>query len=459
MQSSPQSTETRPQSIGAQARVDGDPHPLVWFEVEDFLRYFDHFRNPTGSQRVPFEIFVEAQRLFGESGRVRFCRLSIYTRRFMPIGFDEVVSAYLSPPGETAPWKTLWDPARLWSEPRSLLPLIARHLGFFVTIAKTPIRDLIDMVFRPRRFERIVRRGDIIASLGACWGFPRYMEHVAQAKRRFGIRFVTLVYDLIPIENPSLVEQGHVNQFREWISQAILHADMLLTISRHSRDALSDLAVSLGHSSPRVEVLELGTGLSDRPESGAERSLSLPQSYVLFVSTVEIRKNHRLLVRVWRRLLERHGPDAVPVLLFAGRIGWLVEGLLAELAASEYLGGKIQHISDLSDRELRQAYRSCLFTIFPSLCEGWGLPVAESLAAGKFCLASDRTSIPEVGGELVDYFDPTDEDDALAKIERALLDPAYLAAREARVLADYRPRTWRSCVQSLMDKIDPAKSA
>ena len=60
-----------------------DREPVIWFEVEDFLRYFDHFRNPTGLQRVPFEIYVEAVRLYGSSGRVRFCRLSISIRRML----------------------------------------------------------------------------------------------------------------------------------------------------------------------------------------------------------------------------------------------------------------------------------------------------------------------------------------------------------------------------------------
>jgi hypothetical protein len=61
------------------------------------------------------------------------------------------------------------------------------------------------------------------------------------------------------------------------------------------------------------------------------------------------------------------------------------------------------------------------------------------LAHGKFCIASNRTSIPEVSGYLVDYFDPSDEDDALAKIERPLIEPGYLAAREAQLRAEYRP--------------------
>jgi glycosyltransferase involved in cell wall biosynthesis len=108
----------------------------------------------------------------------------------------------------------------------------------------------------------------------------------------------------------------------------------------------------------------------------------------------------------------------------------------------------------LSDAELRQVYRSSLFTVFPSLCEGWGLPIAESLVHGKFCVASDRTSIPEVGGDLVDYFDPSNETDALAKIERLLLEPAYLMAREARLRAEYRPRSWADCVHALIGKLD-----
>jgi glycosyltransferase involved in cell wall biosynthesis len=176
---------------------------------------------------------------------------------------------------------------------------------------------------------------------------------------------------------------------------------------------------------------------------------------VLFVSTVEIRKNHRLLVRVWRRLIARHGADAIPVLIFAGQIGWMVDELLADLAASGYLDGRIEHRPGLSDEELDEAYRGCMFTVFPSLCEGWGLPIAESLAHGKFCLASNRTSIPEVGGDLIDYFDPADDDDVLRKIERLLFEPGYLPAREARLRAEYRPATWADCVRSLMLKLDP----
>jgi glycosyltransferase involved in cell wall biosynthesis len=428
--------------------------PVVWFEVEDFLRYFDHFRNPTGLQRVPFEIYVEAERLYGGAGRVRFCRLSAYTKQFQAIGFDTIISAYLNPPGARAPWKTIWAPAIFLSKFSGMLPVVIRHPRFFFSIFKAVVRDFIDLRIRRSQFDRFVQSGDVVVSLGAGWGVPNYMKHIAEAKQRYGIKFAILVHDLIPIENESFVEKRHVVQFRNWLEEAIPVADVVFTVSKHSRDALVRLAANAGWSLSCVEVLEPGSGLSDRPMAGDARTISLPARYTLFVSTIEIRKNHRLLVRVWRRLLERHGADAVPVLIFAGQIGWLVDDLLADLTASDYLDGKIVVMSGLSDAELRQAYRSCSFTLFPSLCEGWGLPIAESMVQGKFCVASNRTSIPEVGGDLIDYFDPSNDDDALAKIERLLLDPDYLTAREVRLRAEFRPRTWADCAHALMGKLD-----
>ena len=430
--------------------------PVIWFEVEDFLRYFDHFRNPTGLQRVPFEIYVEAVRLYGGTGRVRFCRLSLYSKQLRPISFDIISAAYMNPLGARAPWRTIWAPAQFVSSFPSMLPVIARHPRFFLSLLKTAFCDLAGRGAGRQRFDALVRPGDILVSLGAGWGVPNYVKHIAAAKRRYGIKFSTLVHDLIPIEYESLVEERHVVQFRGWLEEVLQMADVVFTTSKHSRHALTKFTQDAGLPLPRVEVVEPGSGLNNLLASGDHAKLSLPDAYVLFVSTIEIRKNHRLLVRIWRRLLERHGPQAVPSLIFAGQIGWLVDDLLADLVASGYLGGKVILMPGLSDAELRQAYRSSLFTVFPSLCEGWGLPIAESLMHGKFCVASNRTSIPEVGGDLVDYFDPANEDDVLFKIERLLLDPGYLQAREARLKVEYRPRTWTECVHALVGYLEPA---
>ena len=438
--------------------ADGTGQSVIWFEVEDFLRYFDHFRNPSGVQRVQFEIYRAAQTLGAISDRVRFCRLSIYSKRLHMIDFGEIRSAYLNPPGRIAPWKTFWEPAEFWRKfPRSF-PVIVRHPRFFFSIFKAAARDFIGTLFRTNRFEQFVRPGDVIVSLGASWGIPNYMKYIAEMKRHYGIKFAPLVHDLIPIKHESLVEPHHTVQFREWLRAAIPVSDIVFTNSKHTRTALVTFVAESGWPlPPRVEALEMGSGFRDTLDpltAGTQTTISLPPRYVLYVSTIELRKNHRLLVRVWQRLLERHDTNLVPNLVFAGKIGWLVDDLLHDLEASDYLNGKIILLRSLSDAELQQAYRSCLFTVFPSLSEGWGLPIAESLAHGKFCVASNHTSIPEAGGNLIDYFDPLNEDDALAKLERPLIDPPYLAAREAQLRAEYRVRTWGDCVHALIGALD-----
>jgi glycosyltransferase involved in cell wall biosynthesis len=434
--------------------VRGNRPPTIWFEVEDFLRYFDHFRNPTGTQRLSFEIYDPTNSLYGHSGRVRFCRLSVFSKRLHATSFDVVRSAYLKPLGATAPWKSFWEPAIFWEQfPRSI-PIILRNPRFFFSIFKVAVRDFVEILFRRNRFERLVHRGDIVVSLGAGWGIPGYTRSIAKAKRRYGIRFSIFIHDVLPIEYPAFFEPRHAVQFRDWLQEAIPVADIVLTNSKYSGASLIALAAKSGWRSPRVDVLPLGSGFGDPLLAQEEPMGSLPARYVLFVSTIEIRKNHRLLVRVWQRLLERHSADRVPALIFIGQIGWSFDDLLADLQASRYLNGKIILLQALSDAELQQAYRRCLFTVFPSLGEGWGLPIAESLAHGKFCVASNRTSIPEVGGNLVDYFDPSNEEDALAKIERPLIDPDYLAAREAQVRAEYRRRTWADCAHALIGALE-----
>ena len=166
-----------------------------------------------------------------------------------------------------------------------MLPVIVRHPRFFFSIFKAAARDVIGMRLHRYRFERLVQPGDIIVSLGAAWGVPHYMKHMAEAKRRYGIKFSILIHDLIPIEYESFVEQRHVVQFRNWLEEAVPVADVVLTTSKHSRNALQKLAADSGWSLPRVEVVEPGSGLNDRLLSGAERTISLPQLYVCLLYT------------------------------------------------------------------------------------------------------------------------------------------------------------------------------
>jgi glycosyltransferase involved in cell wall biosynthesis len=208
--------------------------------------------------------------------------------------------------------------------------------------------------------------------------------------------------------------------------------------------------VGLALSGP-VQPVPIGTdfGLSLGTGEPA-RGLPAPGSYVLFVSTMEARKNHAMLFKIWRRLMSELPSARVPILVFAGRVGWLVSDLIQQLENTDWLDGKIRLIRDPTDAELAALYEGCQFTVFPSLFEGWGLPVSESLGRGRPCLTSDRTALRESGGTLARYFDPENLDDAYRAVRAVIDDPVGLDAWRAEVGRSYRHTPWEDTADAIL---------
>jgi glycosyltransferase involved in cell wall biosynthesis len=167
-----------------------------------------------------------------------------------------------------------------------------------------------------------------------------------------------------------------------------------------------------------------------------------------------MRKNHDLLFRVWRKLLEELPADQVPTLVFAGREGWLVHDLMEQIKATNFLNGKLVHLEDPTDADLKALYEGCLFTLFPSFYEGWGLPVTESLAFGKPCIASNRSSIPEAGGKLARYIDPDNLTDAYRVIKETILDRPGLARWCVEIQNTFRPISWRDSATAILSALN-----
>lgn len=163
--------------------------------------------------------------------------------------------------------------------------------------------------------------------------------------------------------------------------------------------------------------------------------------YILYVSTIEARKNHQLLLDAYDALLKK-GIDGLPLLVFVGMRGWGVDGLFRQLENSSLLKSHVRILNHVSDAELCALYKHALFCVYPSLYEGWGLPVAECLAYGKYCLAAPVASIPEVGGSFVEYLDPHD---CVAWANRMLelsSDNERLQGLEDNIRAHYVPVSW-----------------
>jgi glycosyltransferase involved in cell wall biosynthesis len=306
--------------------------------------------------------------------------------------------------------------------------------------------------------------GDVLFAPGAAWHHPDYAGMIRAAQEIHSVRVALLIHDIIPVRRPEWCDPSHVKVFRAWVDSVLPLCDTIFSNSRATAKEVLDYA-RLQNLTLRdtIHPIPIGTGfapsrsVNELPpvETPALPGLPSPGSYVLFVSTVEARKNHTFLFRIWILLLEQMAAEKVPTLVFAGRVGWLVQDLMQQLRNTNFLNGKIVLVEHPNDAELVALYRGCRFTVYPSLYEGWGLPVTESLAFGKPCVISDQASLPEAGGSLARYFDPEDVGNALRIIRATIEDDEGLAAWEAQVMREFRRVPWAESAHEVMRYLQP----
>lgn len=296
--------------------------------------------------------------------------------------------------------------------------------------------------------------GNTIVLSGAFWGLDNTCDRYLPAKRR-GARLAVYIYDIIPISHPQYCDAGLARDFTTALSEISLICDYMLTISDYTRLILDAFLADNGARAIPTATVPLAHSLTGPPSDVQSWPQSMQKlrgrEYVAYVSTIEGRKNHAYVVNVWRKLIEQ-GVD-VPDLVFVGRKGWRINGLLDLLDGTRNLGGRVHIVHDLTDAELNAVYENSLFTVFTSFVEGWGLPVGESLMHHIPCVASNTSSIPEVGGDFVDYIDPENIQSGVEVIGRMLQDRAYLAARKQNIVENFRPRVWEDVAAVFVEQM------
>jgi len=308
-----------------------------------------------------------------------------------------------------------------------------------------------------REFARSATADDVVLVLGAPWGYADYAALAAVIRQRYGVRFALFVHDLLPVRRPEFFSEDTVRTAERWFAAMLRQTDLLLTFSRATAaDVEAFMREQRIASTPPVQTIPPGAGFAHGKSNSppGRWRFAAKRDYALCVSTLEPRKNHALLFRVWKRLLEDMPRAKVPLLVFAGRCGWLTEDLMQQIANTGFLGGKIQLVEDASDDQLAELYRSCLFTVFPSFGEGWGLPVSESLAFGKPCFASDIPTVTEAGGAFARYFDPDSASSAYTLIRSAIDDPEGLRAWAQEIARSFKPASWVATADALIAALD-----
>jgi len=267
-------------------------------------------------------------------------------------------------------------------------------------------------------------------------GVPGY----GQCLKHLGVKPVFLVHDLIPISHPEYCAPEAKARHVARMETVLNFGAGVITNSQASLAALQDFAQQRGLSLPPVVSALLGVDLIDaRMAQGFERPL--PGPYFVVVSTIEGRKNHLLLLKVWRRLVEKLGANA-PGLVVIGRRGWEAESAFDLLDRCESLQGVVIEKTSCSDAELVCYLQHAQALLFPSYIEGFGLPLAEALSLGTPVIASDLAVFKEIAHDIPEYIDPLDGLAWLNAVQDYALENSQRRDQQLTRMVGYQAPKW-----------------
>lgn len=257
----------------------------------------------------------------------------------------------------------------------------------------------------------------------------QHLDRLGRAGTRRGERLCVYLHDAIPAEFPEYARPGGAERHRRRLRNAARFADAILVNSHATARAVAPYLVEAGRQPPLL-VAPLGI----EPRWAAQPDvLSASPPYFLCLGTIEPRKNHLLLLHIWRAMAER-SPGDTPRLILAGRRGWENENVVDLLDRCPALQGHVVEAGRVGDRELAGLIAGARAVLMPSFAEGFGLPVAEALAAGVPVIASDIAVLRETGGAVPEYLDPLDGPGWTAAVQNYVRpDSAMRAAQMARM--------------------------
>lgn len=252
---------------------------------------------------------------------------------------------------------------------------------------------------------------------------------------RRDVKPVFMLHDAIPLDNPECVSRHGLRHHEKLVRSVARYAAGLIVTTAHARETISRALAAEGRSG--IPTLSISLPLAESFDSDASPApLIADVPYFVVCGAIEPRKNHLLLLQVWRMLCRSSNP--VPHLVMIGSVGWQGRRILEEIHSCPEAREKIHHVAGLSTPAMKALVAGSLGLLSPSLAEGFGLPVVEALHLGAPVVASDIPAHREVAGDRAVLLDPHDAPawrnavDVLSRdrTQRCVPRPASEATRE-----------------------------
>ena len=262
---------------------------------------------------------------------------------------------------------------------------------------------------------------------------------------RHRLRAVYLIHDLIPLTHPQFCRDGEAEKHKLRMNNVLASAAGVIGNSQATVDDLTGFAGKQGHSMPPSVVAWLGA--EDFPRDPQPKGEGRP--HFVTVGTIEGRKNHQLLLDVWREIVADRGKEA-PLLVIIGQRGWQADAVFEQLDRPGDLQGHVLELGSCNDDELAAWIAGARALLMPSLAEGFGLPVMEALQLRTPVIATDLPVYREIAGDRPVYLSRTDKAAWKSAVE------SFASGPESKKTPDFRAPTWQDhfrTVEALLEKL------
>jgi glycosyltransferase involved in cell wall biosynthesis len=425
---------------------------VVWIDLTDMISWRGHF---TGIQRV---VHSYASR-YAKDG-AKFFTYDKIDNRCVEIEFSLLKA--MQNPTSTVELTTRQKIKRSIGKPYYALPAQAKRIlrpavNVSNRVVRTTLHNTLDRDRPTSMFSTYENanfaHGDKVVLMGAGWNEMDCLQYLCEKKKTVDIHIIQHINDILPIYQPHLFADELPRLFTPYVELATKNASTITVISKATKNDLETFCRQKKIKVPTIKIVMLG---EDSLSCPPEKPISpLPVGdFILSVGTFEIRKNYILLYQAVK-LAQLEG-KSFPNVVIAGRKGWLTEDLAHVIERDPFTKDKIFWLPNVSDEQLEWLQENCLFAVFPSLCEGWGLPIVESLRHGKLCLASNVSSMLEIGDGMVDYFSPYDARSCMEKIVHYASGNNALIANK-NVANKYIPFTWDDSYTIFSEAVESTK--
>lgn len=283
--------------------------------------------------------------------------------------------------------------------------------------------------------------GDVVVITWGEWWDNSFIDHLKELNNH-GVKIVQLIHDLGPLVQPQFSDNS-TESLGVYCRNILPISSMIITISKNTEKDikfwLKDNNLPVG----QIRLFREGDDFefsSSTPVTDQKfmKDVSGHKGFLLSVGTVEAKKNHQLLYYVYKLAASKN--IDLPPIAIVGRRGWKTDDMYSIATNDPETKNKMLFLHDIDDGQLSWLYDNCLFSVFMSFYEGWGIPIAESIARGVPCICSNASSTVEVAEGFTEHFNPASPDECLSKIQYLLKSNNLKSARDK--VRQYTQFTW-----------------